>query len=182
MGKIIAIVGQMASGKSSLASYLRAAGYEQIREYTTRPQRDTETADTLQHIHVPDAEFTSMLDSGQFAAFMEYQTVFGLWRYGITKASLQGQRDLVLATNPVHVQQLKESGYGITVVFLDLPQEVIMRRALARGDSPAEIGRRITDDKRRFDNLLMSGAVDLHITDPDLSTADIAAKILKFPS
>lgn len=161
--KIIAILGQLATGKTTLADYLQAQGMEPIQEYTTRPTRAGEVP---RHIAVDDDTFTAMLVAGDFAAHMEYHTVHGVWRYGISRASLrESPVDRVLATNPVHVLQLIDAGYQPFVAFLDIPQEVYMGRALLRGDKPAEIGRRVTENTPRFDRLVMSGAADLRITD-----------------
>ena len=49
-----------------------------------------------------------------------------------------------------------------------------MRRALNRGDSPAEIARRIADDTRLFDILETENYIDLRIKDSTLLPHQIA--------
>ena len=72
---------------------------------------------------------------------------------------------------------LKEAGHNVFAVYLDIPQDVLMRRALERGDKPVEIARRIYNDARLFDSLEFGGYVDLKITDPELMPFEIAERI-----
>ena len=39
---VIAIIGQIASGKTTLAKFMEKRGFERIITYTTRPKRDGE--------------------------------------------------------------------------------------------------------------------------------------------
>ena len=52
-----------------------------------------------------------------------------------------------------------------------------MRRALRRGDSSTEIGRRIADDESLFRQIENSGFVNLRVSNPELLPNQIAELI-----
>ena len=179
MGKVIAIAGQIASGKTTLAKFLETRGFERIVTYTTRPKREGEI-DDVDYYFLSADEFEGRSKRGFFAEETSYEAKFGFVRYGTSKASLEtpdgAKKAIVL--NPTGVMTLKDAGYDIFVVYLDTPQEVLMRRALRRGDSPSEIGRRIADDARifrRFENSAISGDyINLRVESGELLPNQIA--------
>lgn len=182
--KVIAIVGQIASGKTTLAQFMEAHGFERIVTYTTRPPRKNEKSwDGVSYHFLSDDEFTEKAESGFFAETTEYNAKFGHVRYGTSRESLETPNGVnkVIVLNPQGVIQLKDAGYDIFIVYLDMPQEALMRRALQRGDDPAEIGRRITDDTRlfrRLENSAISGEyIDLTISNPLLLPNQLADMI-----
>ena len=179
MGKVIAIVGQIASGKSTLAKYMEEHGFERIVTYTTRSPRDGEIDSVDYHFLRGLEEFTDKAEAGFFAEHTGYTAKFGFVRYGTSKESLEtpGGVNKAIVLNPEGVIQLKEAGYDIFTVYLDMPQEVLMRRALQRGDTPSEIGRRIADDTRIFRDMESRNIVDLHITNSMLFPNQIAEMI-----
>ena len=170
---VIAIVGQIASGKTTLAKFMEERGFERIVTYTTRPKREGEM-DGVDYFFLSDGDFQSKAENGYFAEVTSYSAKFGNVSYGTSKESLETRSGVrkVIVLNPQGVIALKDAGYDIFVVCLDMPQEVLMRRALRRGDAPAEIGRRIADDTRlfrRLENSAISGEyVNLTIADPEL--------------
>ena len=169
---VIAIVGQIASGKTTLAEFMEAQGFERIITYTTRPPRKNETQwDGTSYYFLTDDEFAEKAETGFFAETTEYSAKFGHVRYGTSKESLETRNGVrkVIVLNPQGVMTLKDAGYDIFVVCLDMPQEVLMRRALRRGDDPAEIGRRIADDSRLFRRLEnLDEYVNLTVSNPEL--------------
>ena len=173
--QIIAIVGQIASGKTTLARYLTKAGFQRVVTYTTRPRRDNEK-DGADYIFIPDREFLDKKDAGFFAESTEYQARFGHVYYGTGKDSLEtpGGVKKAIVLNPAGVITLKNAGYDIFTVYLDFEQSLLMRRALNRGDSPVEIGRRIADDTRLFDLLEIENYINLRVTDSTLLPHQIA--------
>ena len=172
---IVVIVGQIASGKTTLARYLESVGFERIVTYTTRQPRKGEK-DGVDYRFITEEDFLKKLDDGFFAEYTDYNAEFGHVYYGTSKGSLEtpGGIKKVIVLNPRGVTALKEADYDIFVVHLDLDQAILMRRALNRGDSPVEIGRRVADDARLFELLETSNMVDLRITNPDLLPNRIA--------
>ena len=174
--QIIVLVGQIASGKTTLARYLEGCGFERVVTYTTRQPREGEVDGKDYHFLPLDA-FLTRLDYGFFAESTDYHADFGHVYYGTSKESLETPGRKVMVLNPDGVMALKSAGYNIFVVYLNIDQETLMRRALARGDKPAEIGRRIADDTLKFDFLRSGNYVDRYITNPNLRPYEIAASI-----
>ena len=177
---VIAIVGQTASGKTTLARYLESTGFQRIVTYTTRPMRDGEKDGSDYHF-LQEAQFLKMLEEGFFAEHTDYHAKFGHVCYGTGRESLEAseQRRKVIVLNPCGVMALKDAGYDIFVVYLDIDQATLMRRALNRGDSPAEIGRRIAEDARLFRALEAGNYDNLRITDAELLPNQIADMIFE---
>ena len=175
--RIACIVGQIASGKTTLARYLEQCGFERVREYTTRPIRHPDENSDLHF--VAEEEFDAKARNGFFAATVEFDAVFGHCAYGVALHDICSSKleRKVLVTNPAVVMTLKDAGYRVFVVHLDFDQETVMRRALARGDTPAEIGRRVSSDEIKFGLLHTGGYVDLTVTDTTLRPYEIATLI-----
>lgn len=169
MGQVVVIVGQTASGKSTLAKYMEEHDFERIVTYTTRPKRDGED-DGVDYYFLSSDEFAVKAETGFFAETTEYHAAFGHVCYGTSRESLETPHDArkVVVLNPEGVICLKNAGYDIFVVYLDIPQEVLMRRALRRGDTPVEIGRRIAEDAKLFRRLESEGYADICISNPQL--------------
>ena len=173
--QVVCIVGQIASGKTTLAGYLEQNGLERIVTYTTRPPREGET-DGEDYIFLPESDFLKRQEEGFFAEHTEYEAEFGHVYYSTSKESLEtpGGIRKVIVLNPAGVMALKNTGYDIFVVYLDFEQETLMRRALARGDSPVEIARRIKDDIYLFGLLDAGSFVDYRVRDSKMSPEAIA--------
>ena len=178
-GQVVCLVGQIASGKTTLAKYLEQSGFERVVTYTTRPPREGET-DGEDYIFLPESDFLKRQEEGFFAEHTEYEAEFGHVYYGTSKESFEtpGGIRKVIVLNPAGVMTLKEAGYDIFVVYLDFEQETLMRRALVRGDSPVEIARRIKDDVYLFGLLDAGGFVDYRVRDSRMSPEAIS-KALK---
>ena len=174
-GRVICLVGQIASGKTTLARYLEQNGFERIVTYTTRPPREGES-DGKDYIFLPESDFIERLEEGFFAEHTDYNAEFGHVYYGTSKESLETPGDIhkVIVLNPAGIMALKEARYDIFVVYLDFDQETLMRRALARGDPPVEIARRMKDDLYLFGLLDAGGFVDYRVRDSRMSPPAIA--------
>lgn len=179
--KTVVLVGQIASGKSTLAKFLENCGWKRLVTYTTRPCREGER-NHADYVFISEEEFLCQIGEGYFAEYTEYDADFGHVYYGTPKHVLETpcERNRVVVLHPNGVKALKAAGYDIFVVHLDIDQETLMRRALARGDTPSEIGRRVAEDTPLFRELEASGIVDLHITDSRLHTYEIADLIREY--
>ena len=149
MGKCIVLTGAMASGKTSLAWFLEQEGIKRVTTYTTRPKRIGEK-DGVDYHYISEEEFLGLKKKHFFAETTHYDTVFGRWYYGSAKEDYRSNDDTVIVLNPRGVMCLAEEAF---VVLIDLPEEILVRRALLRGDTPEEITRRIIADKLDFQKL-----------------------------
>jgi guanylate kinase len=171
--KILVLVGGIASGKTAVAKMLEDAyGYTRIVTYTTRERRPGEQEGQDYHFLTP-REFKELEATGFFAEITSYTAEFGSCSYGSAKEDYEKEGKKVVVLNPYGVLSLTTPAY---VVWLDIPQGTTMARALARGDYPIEIARRVVRDHNDFIALEISGRYDMAITE-DKSVEEVA-KIL----
>lgn len=161
MDNCIVLTGAMASGKTSLAWLFEQEGYRRIKTYTTRPKRPGEK-DGVDYHYITEEKFLELKKQRFFAETTHYDTIFGRWYYGSAKQDYRTEAKKVVVLNSRGVMCLVENAY---VVLLDLPEEVLVRRALLRGDTPEEITRRIIADKLDFQKLKVNRLYDLLITE-----------------
>lgn len=182
---IIILVGELASGKTTLAKSLTKAGYKRIVTYTTRPPRKGEVHGK-DYYFLSNEEFNDYVDRGIFAETAEYNTAEGLWRYGSSKFSYVTPDDSVIILNPIGVKKIleiddiKKNRKNLMIAYLDYPEEIRTERALKRGDSPEEITRRIIQDKPIFQDFVNSKEYDYRLKN-DAAAANfyLLAKAMK---
>lgn len=150
MGKLVILVGQAASGKSTLAKYMvENHGFTQIKTVTTRPIRPGEDPDA--YIFVNKDEFGKLGDSGEVAEFTSYPVAGGdIWYYGSLKSSYEGDGDKVVVSNPHGMSMIRHLYPEAISIYLKAPLEVLIRRGLDRGDDPVELCRRLITDAATF--------------------------------
>lgn len=150
MGKLVVLVGQAASGKSTLAKYMvENHGFTQIKTVTTRPPRPGESPDAYHF--VTKANFSKVADSGDIAEFTSYPVAGGdIWYYGSLKSSYESDGDNVVVLNPHGMSMIRQAYPEAICVYLKVPLEVLIRRGLDRGDDPVELCRRLITDAATF--------------------------------
>lgn len=150
MGKLIILVGQAASGKSTLAKHLvENHGFTQIKTITTRPIRPGESPDAYHF--VTKSEFGKLGDSGEIAELTSYPVAGGdIWYYGSLKSSYESDGDKVVVLNPHGMSMIRYLYPEALCVYLKAPLEVLIRRGLDRGDDPVELCRRLITDDATF--------------------------------
>lgn len=176
----VVLVGQTASGKSTLARCLVKHGFRRVKMYTTREIRISEERYPEYH-HISTEAFEERLRAGFFTEYTEYDATFGHVYYGTAKEDLEPTSDdkCVMILNPDGVRALKDARYDIRVVYLRLPETVLWARAMNRGDSIFEISRRINADAVKFFQLEKTGYIDLVLACPKYTPEELADEILK---
>lgn len=117
IAKIIAIIGESASGKDTIFKQLKDRGYPCIITCTTRPKREGEM-DGVDYHFLSEGEFDAKID-GLFG--VRHFNVYGesrpeVWRYGILKSDLDNaDPGSLIILDPTGVEQLREE-YGETNV------------------------------------------------------------------
>lgn len=154
--KTVIITGHTCSGKTTLLNKLVELGYLKVVTYTTRPMREGEI-DGVDYHFLSEDLFQTCVDTGYFFESVEYVIDGKTYRYGSSfQVGHQSKRNnRVIILDPRGVIKALDT-YGTKpffVVWLDIPQEICVERALARGDKPKEINDRITADAYEFDKL-----------------------------
>ncbi len=154
----IIIVGRTASGKNYLCDWFEAQGFRKSIMHTTRPMRDGEIDGDTYH-YVSEDMFKQMINNDEF---YEWDNFIG-WYYGSTKKDFIDSRVFIKTPNGVS-KLTTEDRQNCFIIYLDLPDEILLERLSKRMDSNDSIQRRIQTDTIDFMNYT---EYDLRITDSD---------------
>ena len=157
---MIVIVGESASGKSTIANYLaNNYGYKKIVTYTTREPRSNEK-DGVDYYFVTDKQFKKMQYEGYFAETAEYNG----WLYGSSKNDYEDNAVVILT--PKGLRSIKRKGIkNIVSFYIDVPRRDRLIKCLMRGDNIEEAYRRNLSDVGQFDGI--EDEVDFVFTNPN---------------
>lgn len=147
---MLAIIGESASGKSSVARYLvNNLGFNNIITYTTRKPRKGEINGIDYHF-INKLQFEHLSTLGSFAEAAEYNG----WCYGSVKNDYDEDSDNKIAVLTPHgIRQIKKNGISIYVVYIKIPRRDRLIKILQRGDNIEEAYRRNLSDVGQFDGI-----------------------------
>ena len=161
--KLIFIVGKTASGKDTIARYLRERyGIGQVVSYATRPIRACEK-DGREHWFVSPERMREILCTEKVIAYTKFPKTG--YEYAATVKSMQ-EDVMTYIINPDGVKWFKEhrpKGIETVTVFVDTDEDVIRSRAAMRGDDPAAVEARLNSEREQFNAFRESGEYDLYI-------------------
>ena len=162
---MIVLVGESASGKSSVAKYImQNYGYKRLITYTTREPREFEE-DGVDYYFINKSHFNTLNEKGFFAETAEYNG----WFYGSAKEDYKD--DVIAVLTPKGLRALKKNGIeNIYSVYLKVPRRDRLIKSLLRGDNIEEAYRRNLSDVGMFDGI--EDEVNLIIKNPQY-VADI---------
>lgn len=150
---LIVLTGKTASGKDTIKSALlkRFPNLNTIITTTSRSMRNGEQ-DGLDYHFLPRNEFERKIQEKDFAEYVEY----GGNLYGTYKAELEQalKQDTLWRIDPSragHVRELLEKlypGQKAVVIYVTVPDGVVLQRLKNRGLSEEEIQKRMNDDKK----------------------------------
>lgn len=153
---IVVLVGESASGKSTIANLIqeRDPSFSKIITYTTRPMRDGET-DGVDYHFVSEEEFDRMERDGEFFESASYRG----WRYGSASGDYADGKDHVVVLTPHGYRMLKRRRESsswlhhtrIVSIYLDVDRRSRIIKLLERGDDIDEAYRRSLSDAGQFD-------------------------------
>ena len=147
---MLVIIGESASGKSSVARYLvNNFGFNNIVTYTTREPREGEVNGIDYHF-ITKLQFEHMSTLGSFAETAEYNG----WRYASIKSDYEDDSDNKVAVLTPHgIRQIRKNGIDIFVVYIKIPRRDRLIKILQRGDNIEEAYRRNLSDAGQFDGI-----------------------------
>lgn len=171
---MIVLIGESASGKSSIEKYLvDNCGYKKIVSYTTRQPRDKEIDGSDYHF-INKHKFLQLREKGFFAETATYNG----WYYGTAKEDCTNDKIAVLT--PHGLRQLKKiDGIDIISFYIDVPRRDRLIKILQRGDNIEEAYRRSLSDVGQFDGV--KDEVDFVINNDSYSKSieEISREILR---
>ena len=145
---MIVLVGESASGKSSIERYLvENYDYKKIVSYTTRAPRANEICG-VDYRFISVERFKSLQEQGFFAEVATYND----WHYGIAKEDCTDDKVAVLTPHGLR-QVSKIDGINTTSFYIDVPRRDRLIKILQRGDNIEEAYRRSLSDVGQFDGI-----------------------------
>ena len=145
---MIVLVGESASGKSSIEKYLvDVYEYNKIVSYTTRQPREGEV-DGVDYHFITVEQFKSLKDQGFFAE----TAVYNNWYYGTAKEDCTDDKVTVLTPHGLR-QVSKIDGINVTSFYINVPRRDRLIKILQRGDDIEEAYRRSLSDVGQYDGV-----------------------------
>ena len=145
---MIILVGESASGKSSIERYLvENYGYKKVVSYTTRQPREGEI-DGVDYYFITKSQFRRLKEQEFFAE----TAVYNGWYYGTSKKDCTDDKVAVLT--PHGLRQISKIK-GITAIsfYINVPRRDRLIKILQRGDDIEEAYRRSLSDVGQFDGI-----------------------------
>ena len=168
--KLFCIMGETASGKDTLTKKLcEDTGMRSIVSYTTRPRRTNE-GDT--HIFVDDSVYEQMKDN--LAAYTEING----FRYWTTIEQIYDNDIYIIDPNGLEtLENLGLEDIDLCSIYINVPIDVRLERALYRGDSLEDFFSRNKSEMRQFIQMKAAGGFDYAISNLN---EDKAYAVLKY--
>lgn len=168
--KLFCIMGETASGKDTLTKKLcEDTSMKAIVSYTTRPRRTNE-GDT--HIFVDDSVYEQMKDN--LAAYTEING----FRYWTTIEQIYDNDIYIIDPNGLEtLENLGLEDIDLCSIYINVPIDVRLERALYRGDSLEDFFSRNKSEMRQFIQMKAAGGFDYAISNLN---EDKAYAVLKY--
>ena len=145
---MIVLVGESASGKSSIEKYLvNNYEYKKVVSYTTRPPRDGEI-DGVDYHFIDTSKFIKLKAEGFFVETATYRE----WHYGTAKEDCTDDKIAVLTPHGLR-QVSKIDGIHVESFYINVPRRDRLIKILQRGDNIEEAYRRSLSDVGQFDGI-----------------------------
>jgi guanylate kinase len=169
---LIVLVGESASGKTSVQKYLKEHyEYKDIVSYTTRQPRDGEV-DGIDYHFITVEQFKSLKEQGFFAE----TAVYNDWNYGVAKEDCTDDKVAVLTPHGLRqVSKLKD--IDVVSFYINVPRRDRLIKILQRGDNIEEAYRRSLSDVGQFDGVEDEVNFVINNDGYKRSIADIAKEI-----
>lgn len=150
---IVIIVGESASGKSTLAAkFEEYSDYTKVVTYTTRPPRAGEQ-NGIDYYFVTDDEFNQMVKDDKFVEHASYRG----WQYG-TAINFDKNNDKIIVLTPAGARAFRAYAnkhpklrLELYVFYLFVDRRSRLIKLLTRGDDIEEAYRRSLSDVGQFD-------------------------------
>lgn len=145
---MIVLVGESASGKSSIERYLvENYDYSKVVSYTTRDPRKNEV-DGIDYHFISESQFLELKEQGFFAE----TAIYNGWHYGTAKEDCTDDKIAVLT--PHGLRQInKINSITVTSFYINVPRRDRLIKILQRGDNIEEAYRRSLSDVGQFDGI-----------------------------
>lgn len=150
MNKLIVLTGKTASGKDTVVSKLlsKLPDFKKVVTTTSRAKRPGER-NGIDYFFLSREDFEQKIEKGLFFEYVEYGGNF----YGTEKTQLRDTGgSLIWRIDPSRAGKVRELiSQPLVVIYLTVPDEVVLARLKERGLSSEEIKERMADDKKMWE-------------------------------
>ena len=141
---MIVLIGESASGKSTIEEQLVNKGFDKVVSYTTRSMREGEI-DGVDYHFISNEAFLQKVKQGFFVEHTNYNG----WWYGMAVEDCTDDKVVVL--NPHGYRQVKKiEELNVTSFYIQSSWRTRIKRMVDRGDNMMEVFRRIISDDGQF--------------------------------
>jgi guanylate kinase len=170
---ILVILGESASGKSTVEKELVKYGFIKTVSYTTRSPRDGEI-DGIDYYFISDSEFETRRNNGDFCEIGKYNG----WNYATAIEDCTDDKVVVLT--PHGLRQMKRyKDLDIISFYIDVPRRDRLIKILQRKDDIEEAYRRSLSDVGMFDGIKDEVDFVIHNDGYSKTPCEIAIEIIE---
>lgn len=178
---MIVILGKTGSGKTTLVNNLIEKGYEKCITDTTRPIRKGEVDGVDYHFLTPEV-FEENLQKGLYAEHVLYKASFGDAYYGSRLSYYEDDsKNTIIILNPYGLKMVNDlvASDNRLSIYLNLNDDLLLKRLEKRGDSKEEVQRRLGTDRQDFSDIHFYCDYIINVTDETTveELADIVHKL-----
>lgn len=160
---VFLIVGKTCSGKDTVAHYLEEKyGFKRVVTYTTRPMRPDDVQDVSHH-------FVSCVDLSKYDDVFSPTEIDSYW-YFMRRSQFEGA-DCVVIVDPQGVKDFREAGIPCKAIYVDCPEDLILKRAAERETDYGVVSSRLNAERARFDEFRRAEMYDWLVSNE--STVDV---------
>ena len=183
---IVMIVGKTSSGKDTIMRYIKENyGFLDVCSYATRPMRNNET-DGVEHHFVSKEKLHEIMETKDIVAYTKFPITEH--EYCSTWDDLKGEFNTYII-NPDGIRWFEENVdieelYHYSI-YVDLDEETIISRALARGDDIEAIKSRLDSEREDMETFRDNREYDFIVSTREILPVvygeidDIMSQILK---
>ena len=173
--KLFLILGESASGKDTLTQRLcKEFGLKQVISFTTRPPR---TGEVGTHVFVDESVYHDMKESGNIAAY----TYINNCHYWSTIEQLYDNDIYIIDADGLKtLEDLGLEDIDLCSIYINVPFEVRLDRALKRGDDIEVFASRTVSETEQFVKMKGRGGFDWAVNNLNSDKAfDVIKKIIE---
>lgn len=175
--KLIFVVGKTSSGKDTVAKFIQETwDIPMICSYATRPMRAYEV-NGVQHYFISDERMNEILKTEKVLAYTKSDKT-GI-QYCSTIEAMTSDT-MVYIINPEGIKWFKENGCFDDVdffsIYVDLDEDIIIERAMKRGDDIKDIKSRLDSERDDMDSFKETNGYD-YIIDNSEEYVDLISNV-----
>lgn len=173
--KLFLIAGETSSGKDTLTRKIcEELNLNQVISYTTRPKRNGENNT---HVFVDDTTYEHMKTNGNIAA---YTNISGYHYWSTVDQLYDNDIYIIDPVGIASIENLNIKDMDFCTIYINVPMEVRIDRAVNRGDNPEVLSKRIHSEFEQFTKFKTHAGFDYSVSNLNCDKAfEVLKKIIE---